>query len=249
MGFLDSVGNFMFGGDATNSINATPQHYTSATNALGQLATNAANQQAPQLATGQMDQSRGGLMGTANRLGAIASGQQAGAGEMAVNRQVGQATAAQTAAARMAQGANAALAARNAARNTANIGLQGAGQAQQAAASDQMTANGQLGQIYGQMYGQDANVAAQNANLQQQQTAQNTAAQIQAYGQQLGWDQATINAQIQKAQVAASDKGIIGGLVSGGGQALAAYATGGLSGLGQMAASGGGNKFNPDGLA
>lgn len=265
--------NFLFGGDATNSIDPRLKQYDSATAQLGQIAQGAGGRAAPvaqavqagrtqlgapaQLATGQIGQSRGGMLGVANQLGGIASGGQMGAGEMAVNRQIGSATAAQTAAARMARGANAALAMRNAARNTADIGLAGAGMAAEAQRADQQGALNQLGGIYGSMYGQDASVAGQNAQLGQQamlqqgamdqattlanaqagnqvalanlqaqlaQTGMNDAQQIAALGQMLGWDQATIQAQIARAQVAAGDKGIMPGLLQAGGTAAAAYA-------------------------
>jgi hypothetical protein len=256
MGFWNGVKDFLVGGNATNGIDTKPAQYDAATNQLGQMAAGAQGRAGPQiggtqLATGQMDQSRAGVMGVAGRLGAIASGQTAGAGEIAVNRQVGQATAAQTAAARMARGANSALAYRNAARNTADVGLAGAGQAAQAQMADQQAANAQLGSLYGGLYGQDAQVAAQNAGLGQaaqianqgatlSQRQMNDARQIQALGQQLGWDQARIQAEIQKAQIAAQDKGILPGLIQGAGQAAAAYATGGLSMAGGMGGGGGG---------
>lgn len=239
------------GGQAGNAINAKPQQYDFATGQLNQLAQTAGNRAAPQITGAQLDptqmgQSRAGLFGVANRLGAIAGGQALGAGEMAVNRQIGQATAAQMAGARSAHGANAALAYRNAMRNTADIGLAGAGQAAQAQLADQAAANQQLGSIYGSAYGQDASVAAQNAQLGQgaqianqgatlQQRQMNDALQIQALGQMLGWDQATINAQIAKANANAQDKGILGGALQTAGQIGAAYFTGGAS----LAAPGG----------
>jgi len=286
-----SVKNFVVGGDATNGIDPNLQHYDQATNQLGQMATNAGNRAAPQagvtqagytqlgapaqLATGQIDQSRGGMMGVANRLGAIAGGQQAGAGEIAVNRQLGQAQAAQHAMASMARGPASALAFRNAARNTADMGLAGAGMAAQAQMQDQQGANAQLGQVYGSLLGSDVNQAGQNAqfgqqammqqgamdqqttlanaqagnataiaNLQAQlaQTGMNDAQQMQALGQMLGWDQAKINAQIAKAQVAAGDKGILPQLLAAGGQAAAAAATGGAS---KVASSGQGIQAAP----
>lgn len=258
---------------AADSIDAKPQHFDDATAQLGQAAQSAQSRSAPyaaaagvqaaqlgpaaQLAQGQMDQSRGGLMGVANQLGSIASGQQAGAGELAVNRQIGSALAAQNSAARMARGAQAALAYHNAARNSADIGLAGAGQAAQAQMADQQGALGQLGQVYGGMYGQDTNVANANAQLgqqamlqqgafqqqanlqgsaQQQQTQfanqgaalqqrqMNDTMQIQALGQQLGWDQAKINAELAKAGLQQQDTGLIGGLLSAGGTIGAAYA-------------------------
>lgn len=278
-GNSDYTKNLLFGGDATKGIDGKPLQYDQVTNQLGQIAASAQSRAAPtmqgtyrvdpsQLATGQMNQSRGGLMGVAGNLGSIASGQQMGAGEMAVNRQVGQANAAQHSAAMAARGANAALAYRNSARNMADIGLGGAAAAGQAQLQDQQAANAQLAGIYGGMYGQDANVAAQNAQLSQQagttnaqlgqqaalanqqaqltQTQMNDARQIQALGQQLGWDQARINAELQKAGIAATDKGILPGLLQMGGQIGAAYATGGLSSAaGAGAARGGGGGAGP----
>lgn len=261
-GNSDYVKNLMFGGNATKGIDGKPLQYDQATNQLGQIAASAQGRAAPtvqgtyrvdpsQLATGQMDQSRGGLMGVAGNLGAIAGGQRMGAGEMAVNRQMGQANAAQHSLAMAARGANSALAYRNAARNTADNGLAGAAAAGQAQMADQQAANQQLAGIYGGMYGQDASVAGQNAQLSQQagttnaqlgqqaamanqsaqlsQTQMNDARQIQALGQQLGWDQARINAEMQKAGIAAQDKGMLPSLLQLGGQIGAAYATGGLS--------------------
>lgn len=236
------------GGEAGKDINTKPQQYDYATGQLGQIASSAAGRAAPTITGSHLDasnlnQSRAGLYGVAGNLGAIASGQQQGAGEIAVNRGVGQATAAQTAAARAAHGANAALAFRNAQRNTADIGLAGAGQAAQARAQDQQAANAQLGQIYANAYGQDTSVAQANATLAQQaalanqsaqlqQTSLNDAARIQALGQLLGWDQTTINAQIQKAQVNAQDKGILGGVLQTAGQIGSSYFAGGFGGGG-----------------
>ena len=222
--------NWFVGGDATKGINMKLGGYDQAQAGLGQLGQSQAPQvYGQQLNPYQMDQSRGGMMDTANRLGGIASGQQQGAGEMAVNAQVGRANAAQNSAARMSRGANAALAYRNAMRNQADIGLAGAGQAGQARMQDQAQANAQLGQMYGQMYGQDAAVAGQNAALgqqaqlaNQQAALQNRALQIQAYGQQLGWSQAQIDEELKKAGIEAADKGILASAFSGVGGAMAA---------------------------
>ena len=237
---LQGAHNWLFGGEATDQANREirPQMYGAATSQLSQLANGAQGRQGAtmggaQLAGGPQDQSRAGMYGVANNLGAIASGQQAGAGELAVNRQVGQATAAQQAAARMSQGANSALAARNAARNTMDLGIQGAGAAAQAQRADQQAALAQQGQLYGEARAGDINYAAQNAQLNQQaqlanlqaemqQRGMNDQQQIQALGQLLGWDQAQMQAAAQRAQVAQGDKGILAGLFSGGGQALAA---------------------------
>lgn len=237
-----------------------------ANDTLARLATTAQQRQAPQIGgmqldLGQANQSRQGVLDTAARLGGIASGQQAGAGELAVNRQLGMALAQQTAAARMAHGANAAIAARNAMRNQADAGLQGAGLAAQSRMQDQGQANAQLGSLYGNLYGQDAGVAAQNAQLGQsaqlanlqaamQQSGMNDAMQLQALGQMLGWDQQTINAHlaaIQQQQVDQNKPNIGASLLQNGGALLGLYgALRGKPGGPPSPATGG--VFDPDGL-
>ncbi len=240
MSWWDSTKNFIFGGDATKGIASKPQNYDAATAQLGQIAANAGGRAAPQaagtqLAGGPQDQARAGMIGVADRLGSIASGQQAGAGELAVNRQVDAANAAQVSAARMARGGNAALAARGAARNQADLALSGAGQAAAAQMADQQQANALLGQTYGQVRSGDIDFASQNAQLGQQaqienmraqlaQTGMNDQQQIAALGQQLGWDQAKIQAELQRAAIKAGDKGMLPGLLQAGGQAAAMYA-------------------------
>ena len=209
MGFFDTIGQFgekvaggivgkgndfhyqgahdwLFGGTATKGINTQLGGYDAAQAQLSQLGqAQAPTAQAAALDRTQLDQSRAGLMGVTNRLGAVAGGQQAGAGELAVNRQLGQANAAQVSAARMAHGANAALAYRNAMRNQADMGLAGAGQAAQAQMQDQQAANAQLGQLYGGMYGQDTAVAQANANYQQQTNMANQQAALQSRALQI----------------------------------------------------------------
>lgn len=252
------------GGQAGNSLPTTGDNYGTiqgyANNQLGQLAGRQAPtsqmfqlDQAAQLNAGQADQARAGQMGVANRLGAIATGQQAGAGELAVNRQIGQATAAQQAAARMSRGANAALAARAAARNTAGLGVAGAGQAQIAQLNDQAAANQQLAGIYGGMRGQDLDLAGQNAQLLQQRNMlqgqfgqqtnlANQQAQLQQTGMNdqaaqgylaslMGLDQMQLQQLLAKQQLNAQDKGLLGQLMQIGGQVGAAYASGGMSGV------------------
>jgi len=225
---LHGAHNWFVGGDATKDIPKQLAGFDQAQTTL----TGLSQQQAPQiygtqLATGQTDQSRAGLMGTADSLGRIAGGQQAGAGELAVNRQVGQANAQQASLARQAHGTNSALAYRNAARTQADMGLQGAGAAAQAQMQDQQAANALRGQLYGQAYNQDATVAQQNAQLgqqaqlaNQQATLQNRALQTQALGQQLGWSQAQIDEQIKRGAIESADKGVVGGLFGGIGGAL-----------------------------
>lgn len=216
------------------------------------------NRQAPQIGGTQFavdPTGRQGLIDTAGRLSGIASGQQMGAGELAVNRQLGQGLAQQTAAARMARGANAAIAARNAMRNQADMTLQGAGLAGQSRLQDQQAANQQLGQLYGGLYGQDAQVAAQNAQLGQQtqlanqqaalqQQGMNDALQMQALGQLLGWDQQTINAHlaaIQQQRANQEGPNVGASLLQGAGQLLPLVAQ-------LLKGQGGGAAPDPNGL-
>lgn len=143
-----------------------------------------------QLASGPQNQFRAQEMALANRLTGVASGQQAGAGEMATIRQGQRAIAQQQAVARMGRGSNAAGAARTAARNTGDIALNVAGQSSQAALSDQAAANAQLTGVLGQGRGADINFAGQNAQLRQGMNLANMDAQNQRVFQQAGLDQA-----------------------------------------------------------
>lgn len=156
---------------------------------------------AAQVDPSQQAQVRAMQMAQAQRLGAIASGQQQGAGELAVQRQLAQAAAAQQAQARMQRGLSGASAARGAARNLSQLGVTGAGQAQMAALQDQQAANQQLGSLYDQTRGADLSIAAQNAQLAQQTGLQQGQLNQQAMLQQGQMDQATqlanMNAQLQ----------------------------------------------------
>lgn len=251
-----SAQNWLFGGDAAAGVDGNLRNgdYMSGyiKNALGGTdraapqvrATNAGGAQRLQLgANGQIDPQ---MMSLASRLGGIATGQQKGAGELAVDRQVGQATAQQQAAARMARGANASLAARNAARNQVDLGVSGAGQAQQAALGDQSMANQQLGGLLGGMRGQNIDVANANAQLGQQmalanagfaqqsalanqgaqlqQTGLNQQYQLGLLAQMLGIDTATLQAQLAKAQITTQDQGHLASLLQQGGQIAAGAA-------------------------
>jgi hypothetical protein len=147
--------------------------------------------QAAQLDPAQQAQFRAMQMQQANRLGQIASGQAKGAGEMAVDRQIGQAAAQQQAMARMGRGMSGASAARGAARNVAGLGVTGAGQAQQAAFGDQMGANQMLGSVLSQGREADIGMAGQNAQLSQQRMLQQGGMDQQSMLQQGQMDQAT----------------------------------------------------------
>jgi hypothetical protein len=204
---------------------------------------------------------RQGILDTTGRLGRIAAGTQQGAGEMAVNAQVGRANAAQMAAARASHGANAALAFRNSMRNQADIGLAGAGQAGAMRLQDQAAANQQLGGLFTNLYGQDAGIAAQNAQLSQaaqqanlqaqmQQRQMNDAYQIQALGQMQGWSQQQIDAyraQLQQQQIDLQKPNVAGNLLQGAGTYMQLKGMGAFGG--NAGASGGVQLPNPGGLS
>jgi hypothetical protein len=208
---LGSVGGYLFGGNATKGINfGMPNATFGADYARGQLGQNAG---APQFGSADAAAVNAQQSQLAAMLQRQAMGQQAGAGELAVNRQVGQATAAQQAQAMMARGQNAALAARNAARNTADIGTTGAGMAAQAQMSDQVNAQNQLSQLLNAQRGQDINIGQGNQAAQVQTTGQNNTFNLGLLANLLGVDTATLQAQLNKAQIDAGDKGIMPGII------------------------------------
>lgn len=258
MGFWGDVGNFFVGGKATEGLNTQGANSQYAQDFLRNQLGGAGGRQAPmseaaqlgqaaQLNGGPQDQIRQQQQQQAGFLQGIMGGQQAGAGELAVNRQTGQGLAQQASMARMGRGQNAALMARNAARNSADIGLAGAGQAAQAQMQDQQGAAGQLGQMLGGMRGQDIDLAGQNANLQQQrmlqqgqfqqqtglanqdarlrQTGMNDAAQQAYMAQLLGMDAQTFQNEMMKRGLAAQDKGALPGLIQAGASIGAAAAS------------------------
>lgn len=183
-------------------------------------------QGAPQMDQGASQQVRNQQEGLAQMLYAQSAGRAPGAGELAVQRQIGNATAQQTAQASMARGANAALAMRNAARNQANIGVNGAGQAAIAQMNDQTAARSQLGGLLGQTRQQDLFTANANQNAALTQSG----LQMNGLAQMLNVDQSTLNQinannaatlaekQRRDAQMAA--------LIQAGGTALTAYGAG-----------------------
>lgn len=263
MGTWGSIKNFLFGGDATEGMPTRPENADFMGNYIRTQLGGVQDRNAPMAQAAQLGPAaqlnpldhlaaRGQQQSLSDRLNSIASGTAKGAGEMAVDRQVGQAQAAQQAAAQMARGTNTALAMRNAARNTADIGLAGAGEAKMAAMNDQTQANQLLGGVLGQMRGQDIDVAGQNAGFQQQrmlqqggfqqqtnlanqqsqlaQTGMNDQASLGYLAQLLGVDQATLQADLAARQMKMGDKGIFPTLLQVGGQIGAAAATGGFSG-------------------
>jgi hypothetical protein len=210
-GMGGQIGNVLFGGlgKPTNINSYIP-------NNPQQQAINAMlGQNAAQLDPTQQAAFRQMQMQQAQQLQRIASGQQQGAGELAAQRQVNNALAAQQAQARMARGGgNAGLAMLNSARNSANVGLAGAGQAQQAALTDQMAAQNALSGVLNQGRGQDLTLAGQNAQLQQNQYGQNLGALTGLNSQQLGAAGQSMNATL-------GQQGIAGGLLNTAGALLA----------------------------
>lgn len=139
---------------------------------------------------GRADQFREREIALADQLAGVASGQQRGAGELAVGRQVQNALGQAYGSATMARGNNAAGGARAAARAAGSIGLGGAGMAQEAALSDQSAARSQLAGVLGQGRGADLGVAGQNAAAQNAQNSQQVGYDLQARGMN---DQAIAN--------------------------------------------------------
>lgn len=256
MGFWSNAWDFIKGGTATDGMPESPKNTGYMQDYIRRQLDTVGGRPAPrapgvQIAGGgQLDgrdqmQARGQMQTLADRLGGVATGNAKGAGELAVDRQVGQAQADQTARAMLARGGNTALASRDAARNSARIGLAGAGQAQQAALGDQATANSQLAGLLGGMRGQDIGVAQANqagafqqAGLDQQtglanqqaqlaQTGMNQQAQLGYLAQLLGVDQAALQQDLARRQLGQTDRGILPNLLQVGGTIAAAKAGGG----------------------
>lgn len=214
------VKNWLFGGKATKGMASGPQ---TGDYQRGYLQNDFMKRQAPTLDATQSNGTRAQQNMLADMLFRQAQGQTPGAGELAVNRQVNAANAAQTSQAMMARGADSAMAARNAARMKAEIGVNGAGQAGIAQMQDQQAAQNQLGGLLGTQRGQDIQTAGANqqAQLAQQQL------QLGALAQMLGVDQAALQQDLAKRGLAAQDKGMLGSLLQIGGQIGASYAGGG----------------------
>jgi len=163
-------------------------------------------------------------MQQAQQLQRIASGQQQGAGELAAQRQAQNAMAGQQAMARMAHGGNAALAARGAANNAAGIGLAGAGMSQQAALQDQSAAQQALTGAMGQARGQDQQMQLANLDAQLRAMGMNDQARLGYLQQLTGLNAQQLAAQSQAMQTAVGQQGLLGPLLSAGGQVGAAAA-------------------------
>lgn len=140
----------------------------------------------------------------ADQLQRVATGQEAGAGELAAKRAGQQAMANQMAMAASARGYGAMNAARNAARNVAQIGGATAGDAQRAALQDQAQARGQLGGMLEGMSRDQLTAMAARGDLR--------AKEMLGRMQQEGF----------LAQEAASDVGMLPGLLDAGAKVLPA---------------------------
>lgn len=174
---------------------------------------------AAQLDGSQQAQFRGGQQAQIGQLQGIASGQQQGAGELAAQRQVQNALAGQQALARMRGAGGGGML--MAGRNSAGIGLAGAGMGQQAALQDQMGAQGLLTQALGGARGQDIGFANSNAQLQQNQTQLNDQ-QVLGLMQQMGlMDENELKRRMMLA--ATTHNGALGGGMMVGGQILGSY--------------------------
>lgn len=121
-----------------------------------------------QIDQGPQDQWRTMQLRQANRLNGIAGGTQMGAGELATRRAAQQAYAQQIGQANMQRGGNAPGAGLAAARNQVTIAGNAAGQAQQAALSDQQNANAQLTGALNAGRNTDVGLATSQAGMNQQ---------------------------------------------------------------------------------
>lgn len=226
MGLLDNVTwqSFMDPGKFTYAPKPTPTEYEDRAQMqamLGQGVGQYTNMQAPQLQMGD-DPFRRAQLAQMQQLQGIASGQQQGAGELAVQRQAANAQAMQQAQARMARGGNAALAYRNAANQQAAIGSNAAGMSQQAADQDQMNAQGLMGQVGASGRGSDINVANANAGFQQNMNQLNSGNYLQFLNQLNQQNQNKYNADLGiGGQREGADAAKTGGLISGVGAAIA----------------------------
>lgn len=174
---------------------------------IQQGVTDARGRQAPQVAgttiapvqqmdTARSDQLRNAQLDLLNRYQAVAAGQQQGAGELAAQRQAQRALGNVAGAATLARGNSAIGGARAAARGAGAIGLGAAGQAQQAALTDQQAARQALLNLTGQAREQDIGIAGANMSAENQRIFQ-----------QAGIDQTTSleNARMKLQQMGLND--------------------------------------------
>lgn len=150
-----------------------------------------------------MSEFRNAQMSQLNQLQGIMSGQQQGAGELAVQRQYQNQLAAQQSAARMARGPMAGLAMQGARDQMAGAGINAMGMGQQAALGDQMAAHGMA-----------ANVSQAGRGQDMQHTQMDDAQRL-AYLQQLtGMNAAELQAQVGAMQAANAKPSGLGSALS-----------------------------------
>lgn len=169
-----------------------------------------------------------GLLG---QLQGVASGQQQGAGELAAQRAINRALASQRSMVASQRGANGALAAIEGARQSAYLGVQGAGQRQLAAMQDQGQAQQLLGQVSSQGRAADQNLSLANMNAALQARGMDDAQRMALLGQLFGMDQAEMQARLQMevSKMNRPKSSLMGDLLQMGGTLGAAYLTGGTS--------------------
>lgn len=182
------------------------------------------NRPAPQ--TGMDSPFRTSQLQQMGQLQGIASGQNKGAGELAVQRQAQLAAGQQQGMARMARGGGAGLAAMNAANNTAGIGLSAAGMGQQAAMQDQMNAQGLLANVTGQGRSADQQVMLANLDAKLRQMGMDDATRLGYLQQLTGLNAQAIGGQQGAMQTALGQQGLLGPLLSAGAQVGGAALTG-----------------------
>lgn len=158
------------------------------------------------------------------QLQGLANGTQRTAGELAAMRGAQQAGAQQQAMARMARGGDAALAQRGAAANMAGISSNAAGQAQRSALEGQMAAQGLLTQAAGQGRSQDQTVQLANMDAQLRQMGMDDQTRLAYLSQLTGLDIASLQQQMNAYNQAQAQPGMLGPLLSAGGQVGAAAA-------------------------
>lgn len=178
------------------------------------------NRQAPQVGMGSPF--RDAQISQLGQLQGLASGTQRTAGELAAMRGAQQAGAQQQAMARMARGQDAVLAQRQAANNMAGISSNAAGQAQRSALEGQMAAQGLLTQAAGQGRGQDTQIQIANMDAKLKQMGMDDATRLAYLGQLTGMDAATLQAQMAQYAAAQGRPGMLGPLLSAGGQVAGA---------------------------
>jgi hypothetical protein len=212
--FLGGLGKSTNPSDYSTPVRNQGQIDTAITQGLG------TNRTAPQTQVG--GPFRDAQLGQLGQLQGLASGQQKTAGELAAYRAAQQAGAQQQAMARMARGGDAVLAQRTAAQNMAGISSNAAGQAQRSALDGQMAAQGMLTQAAGQGRGQDSQIQLANMDAKLKQMGMDDQARLGYLSQLTGLSIAQLQAQMGAMQGATQQQGLLGPLLSAGGQVGAA---------------------------